>query len=277
MDSKLFEVLGKYAGLAGLSIGLVLVIVSGILKLKIFSKLTSANTYSIIQQLIYMTFAVGVVGIIAWVSINVKQKASSDRIGRVASSTTKRAIQDAEITLSGRPETARTDGVGNCRLSFQQPLPTESLHLFISKDGFEPYDRMVGLGQNLEAEIVPAATSVQTTVTHRADSPPPLLISNETYSSDDVASGACADYGGWGTVCTPEKPQGWTIISSHFDLTGDRAGCAYARCEPLGTATPTKICYRFQTQGHSEECGHSGNTGIHYSKGVLYVVWQHPS
>ncbi len=31
MDAKLFEVLGKYAGLAGLSIGLLLVLINGLL------------------------------------------------------------------------------------------------------------------------------------------------------------------------------------------------------------------------------------------------------
>lgn len=110
MDAKLFEVLGKYAGLAGLSIGLLLVLINGLLKLQIFTKLTSDKTYSIIRQLMYLTFAVGIVGIIAWLAINVKKEASSSITGRVANSSTKRAIDDAEITLSGRPETARTDG-----------------------------------------------------------------------------------------------------------------------------------------------------------------------
>jgi hypothetical protein len=106
--------------------------------------------------------------------------------------------------------------------------------------------------------------------------PPMMVNANETYTSDDVASGACKDFGGWATVCTPDKPEGWTIVDQHFELTGDRAGCQYARCEPVAPITETKACYHFQTQGHDEECGHSGNTGIHYSKGVLRVVWRHP-
>jgi len=277
MDPKLFEVLGKYAGLAGLSIGLVLVLYYTVLKLNIFPKVTSENAYKLIRQLMYLTFVVGIVGIIAWAAINFKEQASTAITGRVANSTTKFAIADAEITLSGRSETARTDGAGNFKLSFQAPLPTGSLHLYISKEGFEVFDRIVNVGQNLEAEVSPAAAKTAAAPVQPAQPPSAQLVpTTEVYTSDDVASGACKDFGGWATVCTPDKPQGWTIINAHFELTGDRAGCAYARCEPLGAATATKSCYRFQTQGHDEECGHSGNTGIHYSKGVLTVVWQHP-
>src|ERR1022692_3808292 len=109
--------------------------------------------------------------------------------------------------------------------------------------------------------------------------PAPIVMTTatETYSSDDIASGACEGYGGWGTVCSAAKPDGWTISYQNFALSGDRGCGAYSHCEPVGTITDTKACYRFQTQGHNEECGHSGNTGIHYSKGVLTVIWKHPT
>lgn len=109
-----------------------------------------------------------------------------------------------------------------------------------------------------------------------AEAPPalPLVNTTEVYWSDEAASGHCKDFGGWASVCSADKPEGWTIVSQVFELTGDRAGCAYAKCEPV-SVTPTKACYHFSTQGHDEECGHSGNTGIHYSKGKLTVVWAH--
>jgi hypothetical protein len=103
----------------------------------------------------------------------------------------------------------------------------------------------------------------------------PLVNTTEVYWSDDTASGACKDFGAWATVCSPDKPEGWTIVTQVFELTGDRAGCAYAECSTVSAPTPTKACYHFRTQGHDEECGHSGNTGIHYSKGKLTVVWAH--
>jgi Carboxypeptidase regulatory-like domain len=274
MDAKLFEVLGKYAGLAGLSIGVVLMIFSSLLKLKIFSKLTSANTYALLRQLMYLTFVIGIVGIIAWLSINIKEQASSAITGHVHNGSDKSPIFDAEITVDRRSETSKTDSVGYFSLPFSQPAPTGEVKLSISKQGFQPYTRYVSTGQNLDADIIPAAaTTSQNPPDHNQG---PLQTTTETYTSDDVASGACKDFGAWATVCTPDKPQGWTIVDQHFDLIGDRAGCRWAECQPLGTITATKACYRFRTQGHDEECHpFSGNTGIQYSKGVLRVIWQH--
>ncbi len=103
----------------------------------------------------------------------------------------------------------------------------------------------------------------------------PLVNTTEIYWSDNAASGACEDFGAWASVCSSDKPEGWTIVSQVFELTGDRAGCAYAECGPVSPPTATKVCYHFRTQGHDDECGHSGNTGIHYSKGKLTVVWAH--
>jgi len=105
--------------------------------------------------------------------------------------------------------------------------------------------------------------------------PAPLVNTTETYNSDEAASGACKDYGAWTSVCSPDKPEGWTIVLQTFQLTGDRAGCAHAECGLVSPATATKVCYHFRTQGHKEECKHRGNTGIHYSRGVLTVVWAH--
>jgi hypothetical protein len=103
---------------------------------------------------------------------------------------------------------------------------------------------------------------------------PAIVAQSETFRSDELPSGSCKDFSGWYTLCAAEKPEGWTIVSQVFQLTGDRSCSGWARCE-MTTDSPTKICYRFQMQGHDEECGHSGNTGIHYSRGQLDVVWQH--
>jgi hypothetical protein len=103
---------------------------------------------------------------------------------------------------------------------------------------------------------------------------PPVVATPETYRSDELPSGNCKDFSGWYSLCSPDKPEGWTIVSQVFQLTGDRSCSGWANCEVVSNI-PTKICYRFRMQGHDEECGHSGNTGIHYSRGQLDVVWRH--
>jgi hypothetical protein len=276
VDPKLFEVLGKYAGLGGICIGLVLLIFLAILK----KNLPSPNqAYSIVKQLMYLTFAIGVIGIIAWVFINKQQTQSHAITGRVADTRTQMAVPDAEVILSGRPESAHSDGAGNFNLPLVGVLPQGIVHLYISKQGYKVYDRGVVMGQNIEVELIPAGQD-QAGIPHEVTTPTDstrIVVTTEKYPSDQVASGACKSFGAWATLCTPDKPAGWTIAEQHFELTGDRAGCAYAECEPLGTITEAKACYHFRMQGHDEECGHSGNTGIHYSQGILTVTWKHPA
>jgi hypothetical protein len=267
MGPSLFQTLGKYAGLAGISVGVVLVIFRQLLKLKIFSTLVGSQTYRLLQQLMYLTFAIGVIGIAAWAFVTTKENSSHSITGHLIDGKTKKPVAGAEITLSGRAESAHTDGAGNFVLSFVA-APSGSIHLFISKQGYAAFDRNASVGQNIEAELLPADPLPLPAVE--------MTTTRETYYSDNAASGACKDFGAWASVCSPPKPAGWTITYQHFELTGDRAGCAYAICEPDGPITDTRVCYHFRTQGHDEECGHSGNTGIHYSKGVLTVVWQHP-
>jgi len=185
-------------------------------------------------------------------------------------------VPDAEIILSGRPESAHSDGAGNVNLPLVGVLPEGIVHLYISKSGYKVYDRDVVMGQNIEAELIPAIQGETPAETTKPTDSTQMALTTEKYVSDEIASGACKDFGAWATLCTPDKPKDWTIAEQHFELIGDRAGCAYAKCEPLGTITESKACYRASTQGHDEECGHSGNRGIHYSQGVLTVTWKHP-
>jgi hypothetical protein len=207
MDEKLFEVLGKYAGLAGISVGLVLLIFRQILK-AINPRLDNNQAYSLLRQLIYLTFFIGTLGIASWVYVH------------------------------------------------QKDNPVNEPNKHAESDPVPP-------GPHQEHPPAPASQIV--------------IEPEQTYTSNELASGACKDYGGWATLCTPDKPSGWTIVSAHFDLIGDRAGCQYAHCNADPNNSDTKVCYNFNTQGHDEQCGHSGNTGIQYSRGVLKVVWKHPA
>jgi hypothetical protein len=96
---------------------------------------------------------------------------------------------------------------------------------------------------------------------------------SETYSSDDLASGSCKNFSPWYTLCSPEKAEGWTIVSHQFQLKGDRTCNGWAECR-LTDATARKVCYQFRMQGHDEDCGTGGNYGLHYSRGVLEVLWK---
>lgn len=277
MDVKLFETLAKYAGLAGISLGVVLVIFRAILKKNLPDPQAA---YSLLKQLMYLTFVIGVIGIAAWFfSSRVNHKIT----GHVLEKESRDSIQGAEVTLSGHPESATTDDHGNFYLTLVDDPPAQATPLYVSKTGYKVYEVGVVMGQNIEVELTPAlplTASIkphESSTGHELTSPTDsqkIQVTTEVYQSDQVASGACKDFGAWATLCSPDKPNGWTIAEQKFQLTGDRAGCAWAECMPL-SVTETKACYRFRMQGHDEECGHSGNTGIHYSQGLLTVTWKH--
>lgn len=116
-------------------------------------------------------------------------------------------------------------------------------------------------------------------LTSSAAPEPPTAVTNEVYRSDNLPSGAGADLSPLYTLCSQPKPLGWTIVSSTFSLEGDRSCGAWASCSPHPDNNAERVCYSFRTQGHSEEVGvfRGGNTGIHYSTGVLTVAWRHPA
>lgn len=277
MELKLFEALGKIAGLAGISIGLVLLVFRQVLKAGKFPKLNTDQAYKVIRDILYLTTFIAVVGIAAWLVSSMKISAHTIT-GHVMEKETKKPISGAEIILSGRTEASQTDGAGNFSIPFlNPPVPTGPVHMFISKDGYDEFDRDAELGQNIEASMVPSKPKTESPVQPPAKAADLVVDKKpETYLSDNSASGACKDFGAWASVCSPDKPAGWSIAYQSFELTGDRKCGAWSHCEPVGTPTETKVCYRFNTQGHDEECGHSGNTGIHYSQGVLTVLWKHP-
>ncbi|MFS4456676.1 hypothetical protein [Maribacter sp. 2304DJ31-5] len=66
MNPELFNVLGKIAGIAGLSIGLILVIFREIIRRKIFPNLTKEQGYKILRLIIIFVFIIAMSGIVAW-------------------------------------------------------------------------------------------------------------------------------------------------------------------------------------------------------------------
>jgi hypothetical protein len=188
--------------------------------------------------------------------------------GMIADADNGKSISRATVTTVLSTSPAITDSNGIFHLNIKTPKAGESLVLHVSKDGYESLDWTV---------TPPLLSGIRILLTKEPSAAlsGPSVVTSETYRSDNAASGACKDFGAWTSVCSSDKPEGWTIAAQDFALTGDRAGCAYAECGLISPPTSTKVCYHFRTQGHDEECGHSGNTGIHYSQGVLNVVWQH--
>jgi hypothetical protein len=106
--------------------------------------------------------------------------------------------------------------------------------------------------------------------------PAPSTLERKTYTSGSTPSGAGAAFSEWYQLCSDPEPNAWTIAESSFSLTGDRQCNAWSECRQT-VNEPTKVCWQFRMQGHSEQTGilRQGNTGIQFSTGVLSVVWKH--
>lgn len=67
MDFDILEQLGKIAGIAGITVGAVVIIFSGIIQKKIFPGLTKEQGYRIIKMIILFAGLLAVIGIGAWI------------------------------------------------------------------------------------------------------------------------------------------------------------------------------------------------------------------
>jgi len=110
----------------------------------------------------------------------------------------------------------------------------------------------------------------------RRDVPPSPELEKKAYSSGSKPSGPGAGFSEWYELCNDPQPAGWTVSESSFTLTGDRQCNAWSECKQT-TNEPTKVCWEFRMQGHSEQAGgwfNQGNTGIQFSTGILNVLWR---
>ncbi len=96
-----------------------------------------------------------------------------------------------------------------------------------------------------------------------------------TKTSGPLPSGDCKNFSNWYTLCSEPQPGDWELVSHTFQLSGDRYCGFYANCEKT-EENNKRVCYRFQMQGHNEDCSwRNDNTGIYNSTGVLQTTWSH--
>lgn len=74
MNSELFEVLGKIAGIGGISLGIVLILFREIIRKKIFPSLTKQQAYKTIRLIITFVFIIALCGIGAWTFLELNKK-----------------------------------------------------------------------------------------------------------------------------------------------------------------------------------------------------------
>lgn len=120
MNFEILESLGKIAGIAGIAIGALVLIFSGVIRKNIFPSLTKEQGYSVIRMLIVFASLLAFVGIGAWIYTEVQQNKKAQDEGLVVKYITGRvtdmagnAVVSAEIEVAQFPNVFdRTDQNG---------------------------------------------------------------------------------------------------------------------------------------------------------------------
>jgi outer membrane protein OmpA-like peptidoglycan-associated protein len=66
---KLFELLGRVAGLGGIALGVLLVVFRDVVRKNVFPKLTNEQAYRTLNLILVLTFAMATLGLAAWVYV----------------------------------------------------------------------------------------------------------------------------------------------------------------------------------------------------------------
>lgn len=120
MNIEALENLGKIAGIAGISIGALVLIFNGVIRKNIFPGLTKEQGYTVIRMMIIAASLMAVLGLAAWIYVDVqKNKRDNEAIlvskyitGHVKDVEGKPVVS-AEVEVAQYPEAFdRTDGTG---------------------------------------------------------------------------------------------------------------------------------------------------------------------
>jgi hypothetical protein len=138
MDTKLFETLGRIAGIGGIALGVFLVLFRNVIRKNIFPRLTDENAFRVIRLFLYLTFAVAALGILAWVLVSMlgtgsPSQANSNQTGLpVAEQEAKELVAQVSGPIRGAWE--NSDRSPEDRRNVQEEAPKAASSLLLLKN-----------------------------------------------------------------------------------------------------------------------------------------------
>lgn len=73
-SASILELMGKLAGIGGLSLGIFLILFREVIRKNIFPNLTKAQAYKVIKLIIVLTFVIAIFGISTWAYVELAKK-----------------------------------------------------------------------------------------------------------------------------------------------------------------------------------------------------------
>lgn len=150
--AEILEVAAKYGGLAGLALGVLLLIFRPIIAKTALSNLPRAKAYRIVLTLIICTWSIAVLGIVSWLLIELRKTDYREPgeglslTGQVLDADTLEAIEGAKIALSllDGMHAAYTDSEGYYSLTLPGvESKTPSQRIRATAPGYQTYDAHV--------------------------------------------------------------------------------------------------------------------------------------
>jgi hypothetical protein len=155
-DVELFRTLGGIAGLAGLSLGVVLVVFLQIAGKSIFPTLTRSDAYRLLVRIINFTFGIGALGIVVWFALTIsphRNQPSGESIpaaaegplivaGTVVDQATNMGIGQATIMIEGQASSFLSEDNGNFRIVLTG-TSRDPVRVTVTKDGYLKADQSV--------------------------------------------------------------------------------------------------------------------------------------
>jgi hypothetical protein len=140
MDARLFETLGRIAGIGGIALGVFLLLFRNVIRKNIFPTLTDQNAFRLIRQFLYLTFGIAALGIGAWVFVSVfatadsKKQAAEPTNLSVAEKQAKELVAQVSGTIRGAWENSDRSPEDHRKVVENAPKAANSLLLLNDHD-----------------------------------------------------------------------------------------------------------------------------------------------
>lgn len=160
--------LGKIAGIAGISVGVLFLIFRGIIQKNIFPNLTKEQAYSVIRMIIVACSVIALVGIGAWVyGSNQSDDLKKIEIRGSVTSESGSPVKNARIQIRERPEADdHTDSKGNFVFSLKGK-GTQSFHFITTPKGQEAVSEIRTIdfsGYSNNIDLKPLVVNIRETI-----------------------------------------------------------------------------------------------------------------
>jgi hypothetical protein len=156
MDGELFRIAGGVAGLAGLAIGLILLLYREIVRKSIFPTLTKRDAYRLLRNMALLSWSVAMVGIFSWTwTASASRKSGTDLTtdavknseplviaGTVVDQADNSGVGQATIAIEGETLGTTSDDSGNFRILLPASHPDHA-RLSIARNGYLTIDQSV--------------------------------------------------------------------------------------------------------------------------------------